>query len=112
MYRLRYIGDGGKLVDRECDTLVFEEFINNPVLVGWTHHKESLLVYIDGDTNWNILAVMEDFDIVAFTNAEESDAMISGPGYVGMKTDCGKTVMDIIRLMAAMFDEVETSSAI
>jgi len=115
MYTLKQVGDkrdfvGGPLyyavIEDWQNTPEFDQFIHVPTLVyfdgdigNMNPSTFALLVYIDGDSNWNIVVVPRDFDIQAFTDADESDAMISGPGYPALKTDEGRVAMELIYLV-------------
>lgn len=95
------------LVEERTKSLEFDKFIHVPVLVYFdgdecnpNPSRFALLVYIDGDSKWNIVVVERDFDLKMFIEFDESDAMISGPGYPALQTDEGRIIMETIHLVA------------
>ena len=98
-----------RLATTKTSQLDFDEFVHVPVLVYFDGDEcnpnpstFALLVYIDGDSRWHIVAVPREFDIKAFTNSDESDTMISGPGYPALQTDEGRIIMETIHLVARL----------
>lgn len=83
MHRVRFMSDrysknGLELVDDIRHTLDLTEQ-ENPILVNWDwddNNSPAILVYEDGDKEWNLVMVKSGFDIKMYTADPEGDAFL------------------------------------